>query len=183
MKLLNVFEKEKINTKDTIKILILIMVFSAIFGFVYEEVFYYIDLGHLVKRGSSFGPWIPIYAWGGLLITLFTYKLKDRPLLVFILNLIITGLLEFISGYILFHVFHERLWDYNLEIWNFLNIGGYTCLRSVLFFGISSLILIYLVIPTILKVYKKISDNKFNILAYSLGIVFFADIIIYSIIK
>ena len=41
----------------------------------------------------------------------------------------------------------NRCWDYNSEILNFGNIGGFVCLRSVLFFGLSSLILIYLIVP------------------------------------
>ncbi len=44
------------------------------------------------------------------------------------------GLLEFIVGYLLLHISHIRLWDYNTEILNYGNIGGYICLRSVLFF-------------------------------------------------
>ena len=39
-------------------LLILIMVFSGVFGFIYEELFYRIDLGYFTKRGSSYGPWI-----------------------------------------------------------------------------------------------------------------------------
>ena len=46
----------------------LIMILSGFFGFIYEMLFYKIDLGYFVKRGSTFGPWIPIYAFGGLLL-------------------------------------------------------------------------------------------------------------------
>ena len=59
-----IFKDEKISKKSTINILILIMIFSGIFGFIYETIFYKIDLGYFIKRGSTFGPWIPIYAFG-----------------------------------------------------------------------------------------------------------------------
>ncbi len=45
-------------------ILLLIFTFSGIFGFIYETLFYRIDLGYFVKRGTTYGPWIPIYAYG-----------------------------------------------------------------------------------------------------------------------
>ena len=120
-----IFKDNKINLKTTINILILIMIFSGFFGFIYETIFYKIDLGYFVKRGSTFGPWIPIYAFGGLFITIFTYRFKDKPFLVFILNCIITGILEYSVGYILYEFNGIRLWDYNTEIWNWGNINGY----------------------------------------------------------
>jgi len=116
-----------ISIKTSINILILIIIISGLFGFIYETIFYRIDLGYFTKRGSTYGPWIPIYAFGGLFITLFTYNLKDKPLLIFIINTLITGLLEYVTGYILFEFKGIRLWDYNTEILNFGNINGYIC--------------------------------------------------------
>ena len=56
--------------KDYLKarfpMLMLIFAFGGIFGFIYEEIFYRFDLGEWVKRGTTFGPWIPIYGFGGL---------------------------------------------------------------------------------------------------------------------
>ena len=66
-----------------------------------------------------------------------------------------------ISG--VFHISGEykitdgvRLWDYNTEILNFGNIGGFICLRSVLFFGLSSLILMYIILPICIKLSQKL---------------------------
>lgn len=177
------FKDENINTKKTIYILILVMVLSGIFGFIYETFFYRIDLGYFVKRGSTFGPWIPIYAWGGLLITVITYRFKNKPWLVFIINCIVTGVLEYVTGYVLNEFYGVRLWDYNTEIWNFGNINGYICLRSVLFFGISSLFLIYGIIPMLKKLATKITDKNLAIISITLGILFLLDMIIYGIIN
>lgn len=177
-----IFKNEEINLKKTIYILFLIMVFSGIFGFIYETIFYRIDLGYFTKRGTTFGPWIPIYAFGGLLITIFTFKLKDKPILVFIVNTIVTGLLEYITGYILYEFHGLRLWDYNNEILNFGNINGYICLRSVLFFGVSSLLLIYAIIPTLINISKKIKENHLVILSTTLITLFALDMILYRII-
>ena len=123
------------DTRQLINLLILIMVFSGVFGFIYELLFYKIDTGRFIKRGSSYGPWIPIYVFGGAAYTLLVYPFKEHPLLVFVMCVVVSGVMEYVTGWVLYNVFHTRLWDYNTEIWNFGNINGYVCLRSVMFFG------------------------------------------------
>ena len=163
--------------KKIIRMLPLIMIISGIFGFIYETIFYRIDLGYFVKRGTTFGPWIPIYAFGGLFIVLFSYRFKDKPLFVFLINMLVTGLLEYLTGFILLKYFNIRLWDYNNEILNFLNINGFVCLRSVLFFGLSSLLLIYVIVPFIDKIYNR----KLEIISFCLFIILIIDMIIWRI--
>lgn len=130
-----------------IYILLLIFVVGGIFGFAYEEIFYYIDLGYLVKRGSTFGPWIPIYGFGAVFIALTTEKLHGRPWLVLLVSGIVCGVLEYATGFVLDHAFHSRPWNYDVEIWNWGNLGGYVCARSVLFFAVSGLFLQYVIRP------------------------------------
>lgn len=178
-----IFDDEKFNLKTTISLLILIMVLSGIFGFIYETIFYKIDLGYFVKRGSTFGPWIPIYAFGGFFITVLSYRFRKNPFLIFLINCIITGVLEYGTGYVLYEFFGTRLWDYNTEIWNFGNINGYICFRSIAFFGLSSLFLIYIMIPTLKKYVKKFSKRKLMIISYGLGIIFCLDIILHLLFK
>ena len=144
-----------LDTMQLIDLLILVMVTSSFCGFIYELLFYRIDLGYFVKRGSSYGPWIPIYAFGVLAYALLVYRFKDKPLLVFLLCVIVSGLLEYATGWFLYNICDTRLWDYNTEIWNFGNIGGYVCFRSVLVFGLAGLMLIYVVIPMLVKIMNR----------------------------
>ena len=183
MKKLNVFYDKKINIKDTFSILVYIMIISGLFGFVYEEIFYRFDLGYFVKRGTTFGPIIPIYVYGGLLITIFTYKYKKNPLIVFFTNFLLTGIFEYLSGYLILKILKLRLWNYNNEILNYLNINGFVCLRSVLFFSISSLLLIYIIIPFIFKLFDKYSKEKLHNMAYLLILLYIFDRISYIVIK
>ncbi len=156
---------------------LLIMVVSAIFGFIYEEIFYYFDLGYLVKRGATIGPWIPIYAFGGLFITFLTKKYKDKPFIVFILSLVICGLLEYVVGYLLLKIGHIRLWDYNTEILNFGNIGGFICFRSVTFFGLSGVFLVRIIIPFIERIIDKYYSLRFRIISYGISSLFIIDVV------
>ena len=164
-------------------LLILIMVSSGVFGFVYELLFYKIDTGRWTKRGSTFGPWIPIYVFGGAAYTLLVYPLKDHPLLVFLLSVIVSGIMEYVTGWVLYEVFHIRLWDYNTEIWNFGNIKGYVCLRSVLVFGLAGLMLIYLMIPVIILMMGLSDEEILTIICRALALAFIVDCLVYKVLE
>ena len=156
----------------------LIIVISGIFGFLYEVVFYYFNGGmkELYWRGGNFLPWINIYAIGAILIYFLTYKYRNKPLKVFLISLVSCGVLEYIAGlgmYIIGDGF--RCWDYNTEILNFGNIHGFVCLRSVLFFGLSSLLLIYVIVPFCFYLARKIPKKIFLIISVSLCAIFLID--------
>lgn len=158
-----------------------IFVIGGIFGFIYEEIFYRIDLGMWIKRGSTFGPWVPIYGIGALLIILTTRKVYKRPLLVFLISMLVSGLLEYFTGFILYYIFDLRLWDYNVEKWNYLNFQGFVCLRSVLFFGLSALFLQYVIYPLCKKILNKIRSKIIKVITLIPALVFILDILIYFI--
>lgn len=175
--------KEMNKKEENIVLIIQIILISAIFGFIYETIFYRIDLGYFVKRGYTIGPWLPIYATGGLLIYLSNIKSKNNILKIFINSAVMCGLLEFIVGYLLLHISHIRLWNYNTEILNYGNIGGYICLRSVLFFGISGVFLMNIVLPLITKIINKYQSKKTEYITIFLGGLFCIDFIVNYIIK
>lgn len=156
----------------------LIIVITGVFGFLYEVVFYYFNSGmtQVFWRGGNFLPWINIYAIGSIMIYFVTYKKRKNPLFVFLVSVILTGILEYIAGWGMEYFGNGlKCWDYSSEILNFGNINGYVCLRSVLIFGIFSLLLIYLVVPFCFYLAKKMNRKKFLILSYSLCAIFLFD--------
>ena len=159
-------------------ILLLVMVFAGFFGWVYEMIFYFFDGGMtgLYMQGGNFLPWINIYAVGALLILATTWRLRKYPWAVFLISVVSTGLLELLAGWLVYTIGNgTRYWDYNTEILNFGNIGGFVCLRSVLFFGVSALILTYLIMPFCIKLACKMSKRAFLALAISLFTIVMVD--------
>lgn len=159
-------------------IICLIIVISGIFGFIYEFIFYYFNFGmkEFYYRGGNFLPWINIYAIGAVFIYFFTYKYRKKPIKVFLISMITSGILEYIGGLLLYKVGNGfRCWDYNTEILNFLNINGFVCLRSVLFFGISALLLIYLIVPICFSLANKLDKKLFLIISISICFIFLMD--------
>ena len=174
----NYLNKEpKFDKSVILGILCLVIVVSGIFGWIYEVIFYYFNSGmkNLYWRGGNFLPWINIYAIGAILIIILTFKKRKNPLYVFTVSVITTGILEYIGGWILDNLMNVRCWDYTQEILSFGNINGYVCIRSVLIFGIFSLILMYAVLPICFSIAKKMKKKHFLILSYSLCAIFLID--------
>ena len=161
----------KLEKWQIIGIICLIIVISGLFGWIYEYIFYFFNGGmkKFYWRGGNFLPWINIYSIGALIILITTRKLKKHPLIIFLISVLSTGILEYFSGYVIYEYFGGlRFWDYNTEILNFGNIGGYVCLRSVGFFGLSSLILMYGIVPICIFISQKMNKKTFLILTITL---------------
>ena len=168
----------KFDKLTMLGIIFLIVVFAGVFGWIYEFFFYFLNSGMktFYWRGGNFLPWINIYAYGALLICFFTYRRRKKPLQVFLISSLVCGLLELLSGYILYGLLGlERCWSYNEEILNLGNIGGYVCLRSVVVFGLSALMLIYLIVPLIFELANIMNKKLFMILSISLFTIFIFD--------
>lgn len=160
------------NKKAEIKTYILIFIAGGLAGYIYEIIFYYLTEHTLINRGFLYGPFLPVYGWGALLMSILLKKVKDYPIIVFLLSALITGILEYLTGHIMYLIWHRRWWDYTGL---FLNINGYVCLRSVITFAIGGLILIYLVEPLIRKLIKNTSPKKINIVIIIFIIIYLID--------
>lgn len=161
----------KLEKWQIIGIICLIVIISGFFGWVYEYILYFFNGGmeKFYWRGGNYLPWINIYATGALIILFFTRKLTKHPLLIFLIAVLSTGILEFCSGFVIYEFFGGlRFWDYNTEILNFGNIGGYVCLRSVGFFGLSALLLMYVIVPLCIYISQKMNKKTFLILSITL---------------
>ncbi|MBR5647887.1 putative ABC transporter permease [Candidatus Saccharibacteria bacterium] len=162
---------KKLDKWQKLGVLMLVVVIGGFFGWVYEFFFYFLDGGakEFYMEGGNFLPWINIYAIGALLILATTWRLRKYPWAVFLISVVTTGLLELTAGWLVYTIGNgTRYWDYNNEIWNFGNIGGFVCLRSVLFFGVSALILTYLIMPFCIKLARTMSRRAFLVLAITL---------------
>ena len=166
------------DLKTCATVLMSIFVISGVFGFLYETVFYFFNDGEILRRGTTFGPYIQLYSWGGLLLFLALYTRRKNPLLVLLASGLLAGGLEFIVGYLLYHLGNGyRGWDYNTEIWNWGNIGGYVCFRSVAFFALSGMLLIYVIVPLLLKLTDRFGTGVLLIVAAVLTGIYLLDIV------
>lgn len=153
--------------------LFLIFLAGCFVGWIYEEIFYWITEGMLRNRGVLYGPWLPIYGFGALGI--YGMKgLKRHPVLLFCLCVGITGVLEYLVGYIGIRFFEMRLWDYRGM---FLNIGGIVCFRSVVSFGFLGLFFHYVLEPFARKKFREFRISTLLLVCGALAAVFVSDLV------
>lgn len=171
-------EDIKLEKWQWLGIIMLLVVFAGFFGWVYEFIFYYFDggTGEFYMQGGNFLPWINIYAIGAVLIVWACWKIRKYPWAVFLLSMLVAGIVEFVGGWLVYTIGNgTRYWDYNTEILNFGNIGGFVCLRSVLVFGFSALFLIYIILPCVIWLAQKLSKKAFLTLAITLFAIVMLD--------
>lgn len=125
-------------------------------GWLWEVLLYLILDSRFVNRGILFGPWLPIYGAGGLLMYLLLYRLKKHPLLVFLLAVVICSAIEYFCSWFLEELWGIRWWDYSDY---FMNLNGRICLLGAVVFGAGALILVYLFIPWFEKLYQKLPPS------------------------
>ncbi len=139
------------------------------------EVFYYIaSTGMLVNRGTMHGPWLPIYGCGGLLIILLLKPLREKPGVLFAGAVLVCGVLEYTTAWILETFLHKKWWDYTGY---FLNIHGRVCFEGLLVFGMAGLAFTYIFSPMLDDLYKKMEDKNRKILCIVLIVLFVADLV------
>ena len=166
------------DKKTMLGIFCMIIVIGGVFGFLYEYFFYFFNGGMKVfyYRGGNFVHWLNIYGTGSVMLYVLTYKYRKNPLKVFFISAISTGLLEYFSGLGIYIIGDGlRYWDYNTEILNFGNINGFICLRSVMFFALSALLLMYVIVPFCFHVASKSNKKVFLIVTITICSIFLAD--------
>lgn len=170
-----IVQEEIANNKEKIYDLVCIFFVASIIGWIYEMIFYKVTENILENRGFLYGPYVPVYGFGAILIVLLLKRFKKHPIILFIGMAIITGILEFAVGEFMVAVWHKRWWDYTGL---FLNIDGQVCLRSVISFAIGGLGLIYLIEPYINKTNKSINDKNKKIIYISIVSIIVIDLIL-----
>lgn len=97
-----------------------------------------------VNRGFLNGPVCPVYGFGAMFVILLLQGFKDNIALLFIMAVIVTTTLEYITAVILENAFHLKWWDYS----NYkLNYKGRICVLNSTLFGLLSLFLIEILQP------------------------------------
>ena len=161
------FDINKLENWQKIGVACLLVVIPGLIGWLVEFFFAWYDNGMIdvYFKGGNFLPWINIYSVGAFLMLTCTYRFRDKPLHVFLISIISGGILELLTGMILYRCFGIRYWDYTNEI---LNFNGYICLLSLSCFGLGGVFLMYFLIPGLIKLSTKIPKKVFLTISITL---------------
>lgn len=148
------------------KIFILFMIGNVV-GCVLETIWcLLVDHKFEMRVGMVYGPFIPVYGIGAVLITLCLYKFyKVRDLWLFLGSMIIGASFEYFASYFQEMILGTVSWDYTGTL---LNIDGRTNLMYGLIWGVLGLIWVKDLYPMISKLIQKIPKKIGNIVTIAL---------------
>lgn len=142
-------------------------------GWCVEVAFHAIKVNKFVNRGFLNGPICPIYGVGVCIVISLLTPYKDNLILLYITSTILVTALEYVTGWVLEKVFHNKWWDYsNMP----LNIKGYVCLIFSLAWGVGCVIIVDFVHPLFQLVVTHIPMVLGMVMIVILGLVMFADL-------
>lgn len=162
------------NVKYSIKNYILMFFTFSFIGWLWEVLFHIISEGRFVNRGVMFGPWLPIYGFGGLLILVILKPLRNKPVLFFISAMLLAGIMEYATGWYLETFKGSKWWDYTGY---FLNIHGRVCLEGLLVFGFGGSAVTYFLGPILNELYDRIKPKLSIIICVILVVLYGMDFV------
>lgn len=159
--------------------ILLFFTFSFV-GWSWEVILHLINDGVFVNRGTMYGPWLPIYGWGGLLILILLKPFRKKPWKLFIMSFLTCGVVEYTTAWYLETFKHLRYWNYSGY---FLNIQGRVCLEGLIVFGLGGMAFTYLLAPVLDNLFNKIKPNIKKIICILLVSLYLVDFIYTSQVK
>lgn len=155
--------------------LVWIFIIYAFIGWCTEVSYAALDTGKFVNRGFLNGPYCPIYGCGVVIVVAILTPLKENLLILFAGSFLLTSVLEYITGYILEKVFHNKWWDYSDKPFN---IKGYVCLKFSIYWGLACTFIMDIIHPIIYAAIRFIPLVLGVVLLSIIMCVFAADCII-----
>lgn len=147
-------------------------------GWVMESLFRSICERKIINTGFLQGPFCPIYGFGSVIMFIFLGELKDNPIILFLVAIIVLTIWEYIGGVILEKLFHTKYWDYSNHKFNF---QGRICLTNSIYWGILGVIFIEFIHPFMQKMISNIDKGLLKYIICILAIALLIDMIATSI--
>lgn len=127
--------------------------FLMLYFFVYGFLGWCAEVGYaalkerrFVNRGFLNGPICPIYGVGVTMVVTLLMPIKSNLPLLYLASVILVTLLEGLTGWAMYRIFHHKWWDYsNIPF----NIGGYVCLIFSIMWGVACVIIVDFIHPLI----------------------------------
>ena len=150
-----------------------IFVVCSILGLAIETVFHLaIYHAYQDRAGLLYGPFSPIYGFGGLFMTVALNRFHDKPIpVIFLFSALIGGAFEFTVSWIMQSAFGIVAWDYS---GTFLSIDGRTNFMFMCFWGILGVMWVKFLLPILLWMINKIPWK----LRYALTVVCFVFMVV-----
>ena len=144
----------------------------AFLGWCTEVAFAAMKEGKFVNRGFLNGPYCPIYGFGATLVIGALTPLQHNLAALFFGSMLITSVLEYLTGAVLEKLFHTRWWDYSEMPFN---LNGHICLLFSVLWGLACTFVMRIIHPMISGLYGIIVFPVMVVILCGFGGVMLAD--------
>lgn len=131
-------------------------------GWLMETILVSVTTKKFVNRGFMVGSFCPIYGVGVSAMYVMLSPFSDNVILLFIMGLIVTTALEYVTSWLMEIIFNARWWDYSSHKYN---LNGRVSLSISIYWGILSVLIIKYILPllttAITHVFNKILAEIF----------------------
>lgn len=156
--------------------LILIFFVVSFIGWCWEVLLHLVQDGTFVNRGTLWGPYLPIYGTGGVVVLLLLKGTRGKPILSFFLSIAICLTIEYFTGWFLETFRGLKYWDYSDMPFN---LHGRICLYGGLVFGMACILMIYVVGPFLYQLLSPIPGK----VKWGIGIALIAVILVDAVVS
>lgn len=164
---------------QNVELYILLFFVYSFLGWFMESIGGIFVVKKYVNRGFLIGPYCPVYGTGVVLITLLLNNSTDNCISLFINVMVICGVLEYLTGYLMEKIFKARWWDYSD---NRFNINGRVCLETLVPFSIMGTLFLYVINPILINLFVSAPDILIHIITWVLFFIIIIDTIFSLII-
>ena len=155
-----------------------IFMIGNVAGFCLETVYALVVPPHQFQLRVSvvLGPFILVYGFGAVAITLFLYKMyNQRDVLIFIASMFIGGAFEYLCSFLQQSLFGTVSWEYSDSV---LNVSGRTNLMYSFFWGVLGLIWLKDLYPVLSRAIERIPKKLGRALTIGVSIFMAIDILL-----
>ncbi len=158
----------------------LLFIMYSVVGYIIEVINIYLKSNKfVVERGFLIGPYLPIFGSGSFLILYALKNYKNDMFALIVFSFVLCGLLEYFTSVIMEKIFGFRWWDYSDKKYN---VNGRICLEYLIYFGISSILIVRAINPLFISFIGLFSEKIIIFIGIILSLTILSDFIISVII-
>lgn len=135
----------------------------AFFGWVAEIAFAAVYRKEFANRGFLNGPVCPIYGCSMVFVTVFLESLRENWFFLLLGCLIVTTMLELLTGMLMEKILGRKWWDYSDYKYN---LGGYVCPQFSFVWGAGAAIVMIFVQPLLTRLVRLFPSALLRILLW-----------------
>lgn len=141
-------------------------------GWIVESLYMSLCNRRWTNRGFVFGPFCPIYGFGGVVGNMLMRPLSGHVIWLYIIGAIAATVFEYLVGILMQRTLHEVWWDYHEKPFNY---KGIICLESTVAWGFYAIIIVKFLNERMMSVVSRVPFDIARRICWCVILYYFFD--------